>query len=147
MCRLFHHEFKHAAEAAAGEKVTRFFKLFPLVGRTDVVPEAYGCYVCQGVAARARDTLAAKRRARNTTLWGRLWRAHGIIQTNSYIVARFSSKLLNTTAGNLSGLSEKQRGYAGRLSELGATKLESDVAGVVDVVVWGGVVWSSVYPC
>ena len=63
MCRLFHWEFKHAAEAADREKVTRFFKFFPLVGRTDVVPEAYGCYVCQGVAARARDTLAAKRQA------------------------------------------------------------------------------------
>ena len=35
----------------------------PLIGRTDVVPEAYGCHVCQGVAARDRDTLVAKRQA------------------------------------------------------------------------------------
>ena len=62
-CGLFLLEFKHVAEAADGEMVTRFFKLLPLVGRTDVVPEAYGCYVCQGVAARARDTLAEKRQA------------------------------------------------------------------------------------
>ena len=27
------------------------------------MPEAYGCHVCQGVAARDRDTLAAKRQA------------------------------------------------------------------------------------
>ena len=33
--------------------------MFPLIGRMDVVPEAYGCQVC--VAARDRDTLAAKR--------------------------------------------------------------------------------------
>jgi len=46
-----------------GERVTRFFKLFPLVGRTDVGLESYGRYVCQGVAARARDTLAEKREA------------------------------------------------------------------------------------
>ena len=37
--------------------------MFRLVGRIDVVPEAYGCYVCQGVTASARDTLAAKRQA------------------------------------------------------------------------------------
>ena len=37
--------------------------MFPLIGRTDVMPEAYGCQVCQGVAARERDTLAAKREA------------------------------------------------------------------------------------
>ena len=37
--------------------------MFPLVGRTDVIPEAYGFYICQGAAARARDTLAVKRQA------------------------------------------------------------------------------------
>ncbi|PUU81812.1 hypothetical protein B9Z19DRAFT_1121714 [Tuber borchii] len=46
LCRLFLWEFEHVAEAADEEMVTRFFKLFPL-----------------GVAARARDTLAAKRQA------------------------------------------------------------------------------------
>ena len=64
-CGLFRLEFKHAAEAADGEKVTRFFKMFPLVGRTDVVSEVYGFYVCQGVAARAKDTLAKRQAATN----------------------------------------------------------------------------------
>ncbi|CAZ84937.1 unnamed protein product [Tuber melanosporum] len=63
LCGLFLREFERAAEAADGEKVTRFFKLFPLIGRTDVGLEVYGRYVCQGVAARARDALAAKRQA------------------------------------------------------------------------------------
>ena len=63
LCRLFHLEFKHAAEAADGEMVTRFFGMFPFVGRTDVVPEVYGCYICEGAAARAKDTLAEKRQA------------------------------------------------------------------------------------
>ena len=33
------------AELVDGEKVTRFFKLFPLVGRMDVGLESYGRYV------------------------------------------------------------------------------------------------------
>lgn len=37
--------------------------MFGLVGRIDVVPEAYRRYVCQGVTASTRDTLAAKRQA------------------------------------------------------------------------------------
>ena len=37
--------------------------MFPFVGRMDVGLESYGRYVCQGVAARDRDILAAKRQA------------------------------------------------------------------------------------
>jgi hypothetical protein len=38
---------------------TRFFKLFPLIGRTSVGLDAYGRYVCQGVASRARTNFNA----------------------------------------------------------------------------------------
>ena len=51
------------SKAADGEMVTRLFKLFPLIGRTDGGSEAYGRYVRQGVSARAKDMLAAKRQA------------------------------------------------------------------------------------
>lgn len=54
LCGLFLREFDKAAKEGDGSKVTRFFKLFPLIGRTDVGLDAYGRYVCQGVAARAR---------------------------------------------------------------------------------------------
>ncbi|KAL6710459.1 Golgi transport complex subunit 4 [Coniothyrium glycines] len=54
LCALFLREFDKAADAGDGSKVTRFFKLFPLIGRTDVGLDAYGRYVCQGVASRAR---------------------------------------------------------------------------------------------
>lgn len=48
-------------------------------------------------------------------------------------------RLLGTTAGYLARLLEKRIwGYAGRVSELGAIRLERDVAGVVGVVVRGG---------
>jgi hypothetical protein len=51
LCGLFLREFEKAAKEGDGSKVTRFFKLFPLIGRTDVGLDAY---VCQGVASRAR---------------------------------------------------------------------------------------------
>ncbi|PVH95217.1 COG4-domain-containing protein [Periconia macrospinosa] len=54
LCGLFLREFDKAAQEGDGTRVTRFFKLFPLIGRTDTGLDAYGRYVCQGVAARAR---------------------------------------------------------------------------------------------
>lgn len=49
------------------------------------------------------------------------------------------AKLLSTTAGYFSRLLEKRIwGYGGRINELGAIRLERDVAGVVGVVVRGG---------
>ncbi|KAF2272109.1 golgi transport complex subunit Cog4 [Westerdykella ornata] len=54
LCGLFLREFEKATREGDGSRVTRFFKLFPLIGRTDVGLDAYGRYVCQGVASRAR---------------------------------------------------------------------------------------------
>ncbi|KAK7744778.1 Golgi transport complex subunit 4 [Diatrype stigma] len=57
LCGLFLREFEKAAADGDGAKVTRFFKLFPLIGRGDVGLDVYGRYVCQGVAGTARATL------------------------------------------------------------------------------------------
>lgn len=57
LCGLFLREFEKAAKEADGTRVTRFFKLFPLIGRGDVGLDVYGRYVCQGVAGTARQTL------------------------------------------------------------------------------------------
>ncbi|KAH8676505.1 hypothetical protein BGZ60DRAFT_468461 [Tricladium varicosporioides] len=57
LCGLFLREFEKAAEGGDNPKITRFFKLFPLIGREEVGLEVYGRYVCQGVAARARGNL------------------------------------------------------------------------------------------
>ena len=54
---LFLREFEKAAQEANGGKVTRFFKLFPLIGKPEVGLDVYGRYVCQGVASRARANL------------------------------------------------------------------------------------------
>ena len=57
LCGLFLREFEKAAREGDGARVTRFFKLFPLIGRSDVGLDAYGRYVCSGVASRARSSL------------------------------------------------------------------------------------------
>ena len=57
LCGLFLREFEKAAREGDGARVTRFFKLFPLIGRSDVGLDAYGRYVCSGIASRARNSL------------------------------------------------------------------------------------------
>lgn len=59
LCLLFLREFDKAATAGDGARVTRFFKLFPLIARDQVGLDAYGRYVCGGVASRARDNFSA----------------------------------------------------------------------------------------
>ena len=56
---LFLREFEKAAQEGDGAKVTRFFKLFPLIGKSDVGLDVYGRYICKGVASRARTNLNA----------------------------------------------------------------------------------------
>lgn len=57
LCMLFLREFEKAVSENDGAKITRFFKLFPLIGRADVGLDVYGRYVCQGVASQARAVL------------------------------------------------------------------------------------------
>ncbi|PYI29380.1 COG4-domain-containing protein [Aspergillus indologenus CBS 114.80] len=59
LCGLFLREFDKAVQENNGARITRFFKLFPLIGRSEVGLDVYGRYVCQGVAARARSNLNA----------------------------------------------------------------------------------------
>lgn len=59
LCGLFLREFEKAVKDNDGSKITRFFKLFPLINRSDVGLDVYGRYVCQGVATRARANLNA----------------------------------------------------------------------------------------
>lgn len=57
LCGLFLREFDKAVKEGNDAKITRFFKLFPLIGRAEVGLDVYGRYVCQGVASRARANL------------------------------------------------------------------------------------------
>ncbi|KAM3414345.1 hypothetical protein BST61_g10991 [Cercospora zeina] len=58
---LFMREFEKAEAEGDGARITRFFKLFPLIGRSDVGLEAYGRYVCTGIAKRARGNMSSTR--------------------------------------------------------------------------------------
>ncbi|KAK6348575.1 hypothetical protein TWF718_006363 [Orbilia javanica] len=60
LCGLFLREFDKAAKAGDREKATRYFKLFPLIGRSDTGLELYGGYVCRGVADRMRAVRGGK---------------------------------------------------------------------------------------
>ncbi|KAK4614212.1 Conserved oligomeric Golgi complex subunit 4 [Fulvia fulva] len=62
LCGLFLREFETAARDGDGARVTRFFKLFPLIGRSHVGLDAYGSYVCSGIAARARSNMSSTQR-------------------------------------------------------------------------------------
>ncbi len=57
LCGLFLREFDKAAREGDGARVTRFFKLFPLIGRSGTGLDAYGRYVCGGIASRARNNM------------------------------------------------------------------------------------------
>lgn len=57
LCALFLREFEKAVDESSGSNITRFFKLFPLIGRPEVGLNIYSRYVCQGVASRARANL------------------------------------------------------------------------------------------
>lgn len=59
LCGLFLREFDKAVKENDGSKITRFFKLFPLINRSEAGLDVYGRYVCQGVASRARANLNA----------------------------------------------------------------------------------------
>jgi hypothetical protein len=62
LCTLFLRDFQKAANEGDGARVTRFFKLFPLIGRSEVGLDAYGRYVCGGIAARARSNMSSSSR-------------------------------------------------------------------------------------
>ncbi|KAL9111199.1 MAG: hypothetical protein Q9227_004276 [Pyrenula ochraceoflavens] len=59
LCALFLKEFDKAVKEGDGAKITRFFKLFPLIGKSDIGLDVYSRYVCQGIAQRARSNLNA----------------------------------------------------------------------------------------
>jgi len=85
----------------------------------------------EGISPESRDELV---KLRFQSGWDALMTPYKRILTGKVF-----NKLLNTTASYFSKLLEKRIwGYAGRISELGAIGLERDVAGVVGVVVRGG---------
>ena len=122
---LFLREFEKAAKEGNGGKVTRFFKLFPLIGKPEIGLEVYGRYVCQGVASRARTTLSADA---------------GAIQGNEgFFYANALTKLFEHIAQIVEhhgGLVELHYGAGRMLKVIERLQLEADVQGGILLDTW-----------
>ena len=124
LCGLFLREFEKAATDGDGSRVTRFFKLFPLIGRTDVGLDAYGRYVCQGVAARARTN----------------FNSAAVDQRNEgYFYANTITKLFEHIAQIVDGhepLVERHYGLGMMAKVIERLQIEADVQGGIVLDTW-----------
>ncbi|KAL8781097.1 MAG: hypothetical protein Q9213_006155 [Squamulea squamosa] len=122
---LFLREFEKAAVENNGPKVTRFFKLFPLIGKSDVGLDVYGRYVCQGVASRARSNLKSG--------------TGGSQSTEGFFYANSLTKLFEHVAQIVehhSGLVELHYGAGSMVRVIERLQLEADVQGGIIIDTW-----------
>ncbi|KAI9880019.1 MAG: hypothetical protein M1830_005938 [Pleopsidium flavum] len=126
LCGLFLREFEKAAKEGNGTKVTRFFKLFPLIGRSDVGLDVYGRYVCQGVSSRARANLHAG--------------TGGNQRKDSYFYANALTKLFEHIAQIIEGhggLVEQHYDAGKMIKVIERLQVEADVQGGIILETWG----------
>ncbi|KAF1810819.1 COG4-domain-containing protein [Eremomyces bilateralis CBS 781.70] len=122
LCALFLREFEKAAAEGDGARITRFFKLFPLIGRTEVGLNAYGRYVCQGVAARARQNMGA-----------------GVQKKDGFFYASTLTKLFEHIAQIVDGhepLVERHYGVGMMVTVIERLQVEADVQGGIILDTW-----------
>ncbi|KAI9662504.1 MAG: hypothetical protein M1821_008671 [Bathelium mastoideum] len=123
LCALFLKEFERAAASGDGSKVTRFFKLFPMIGRVDTGLEAYGRYVCHGVAARARNNLREGS-----------GRREGLFYAN--ILTRLFEHVAQIVDGH-EPLVERHYGTGMMIKVIERLQVEADVQGGLVLDTWG----------
>lgn len=122
---LFLREFEKAAQEGDGGKVTRFFKLFPLIGKPEVGLDVYGRYVCQGVASRARANLNAG--------------TGGNQRREGFFYANALTKLFEHIAQIVEhhgGLVERHYGAGRMVKVIERLQLEADVQGGIILDTW-----------
>ncbi|CZR50369.1 related to conserved oligomeric golgi complex component 4 [Phialocephala subalpina] len=125
LCGLFLREFEKAAEEGDGTKVTRFFKLFPLIGREETGLEVYGRYVCQGVGSRARTSL------REGT--GGSAGKDGFFYANA--LTRLFEHIAQIVEGH-GGLVERHYGQGKMVKVIERLQVEADVQGGIILDMW-----------
>lgn len=130
LCQLFSREFEKAVEEGDGARITRFFKMFPLIGRAKEGLEAYGRYVCQGVALRARARLQA---AREVVLGQEVGRGAGFVYANA--LTKLFEHIAQVVDGH-SGLVERHYGEGTMVSVLQRLHNEADVQGGIVLDTW-----------
>ncbi|KAI4091589.1 MAG: hypothetical protein L6R37_007718 [Teloschistes peruensis] len=122
---LFLREFEKAAEENNGARVTRFFKLFPLIGKSEVGLDVYGRYVCQGVATRARNNLNAG--------------TAGSLNAEGFFYANAMTKLFEHIAQiteQHGGLVELHYGPGRMLRVVERLQMEADIQGGIIIDTW-----------
>ena len=122
---LFLREFEKAAHEGSGNKVTRFFKLFPLIGKPEDGLDVYGRYVCQGVASRARTNLNAG--------------SGGHQRNEGFFYANALTKLFEHIAQIIEhhgGLVERHYGVGRMVKVIERLQLEADVQGGIVLDTW-----------
>ena len=125
LCGLFLREFEKAANENNGAKVTRFFKLFPLIGRSETGLDVYGRYVCQGVASRARANLNAG--------------TGGVQRKDGFFYANALTKLFEHIAQIIEhhgGLVERHYGQGSMVTVIERLQSEADVQGGIVIDTW-----------
>jgi hypothetical protein len=126
LCGLFLREFEKAAEEGDGGKVTRFFKLFPLIGREETGLEVYGRYVCQGVASRARANLKEGTKGRDSK--------DGFFYANA--LTKLFEHIAQIVEGH-GGLVERHYGPGRMVKVIERLQIEADVQGGIVLDTWG----------
>ncbi|RFN43748.1 hypothetical protein FIE12Z_12036 [Fusarium flagelliforme] len=124
LCGLFLREFEKAAEESDGTKVTRFFKLFPLIGRADVGLDVYGRYVCQGVAGTARATFKDAMNGQHR---------EGFFYANA--LTKLFEHIAQIVEGH-GGLVERHYGTGKMVRVIERLQMEADVQGGIVVDTW-----------
>ncbi|KAI0596643.1 COG4 transport protein-domain-containing protein [Biscogniauxia sp. FL1348] len=125
LCGLFLREFEKAAKEGDGAKVTRFFKLFPLIGRGDVGLDVYGRYVCQGVAGTARAVLKEG--------GGGTGRQDGFFYANA--LTKLFEHIAQIVEGH-GGLVERHYGEGKMVKVIERLQMEADVQGGIILDSW-----------
>lgn len=125
LCSLFLREFDKAVKENDGGRITRFFKLFPLINRSEVGLDVYGRYVCQGVAARARTNLNAGTGGNQSK--------DGFFYANA--IAKLFEHIASIVEGH-GGLVERHYG-AGKMSRvIERLQVEADLQGGIILDTW-----------
>ncbi|KAB8346067.1 hypothetical protein FH972_023119 [Carpinus fangiana] len=122
LCQLFLREFEKAVEEGDGARITRFFKMFPLIGRSKEGLAAYGKYVCTGVASRARQNMHGAGRA-----------------TDGYFYATALTRLFEHIAQVVDGhsnLVERHYGRGTMVKVMERLHAEADVQGGIILDTW-----------
>ncbi|TVY54914.1 Conserved oligomeric Golgi complex subunit, partial [Lachnellula suecica] len=126
LCGLFLREFEKAVGEGDGARITRFFKLFPLIGREETGLEVYGRYVCQGVAQRARGNLKEGTKGREGK--------------EGFFYANAITKLFEHIASLVEGhgkLVETHYGQGRMVKVIERLQQEADVQGGIILDTWG----------